>query len=229
MVLRQIGTTGQPGSLEVADIGCGAGAQCELWAELGHVVHGLDINAPLIELAKQRAAERSQDIQFEVGSATELPWPDESMDVCLSPELLEHVQDWESCVSEFVRILKPGGLLYLSTTNKLCPRQQEFALPLYSWYPSALKRRYERLAVTSRPELVNHAIYPAVHWFTFYQLRDRLRALGMESRDRFDVINLASKGAPARSIVRLIRALPPLRWCAHLATSYTVVVAVKTA
>jgi len=229
MVLRQAGAAAQNRHLEVADIGCGAGAQCQLWAELGHSVHGLDINGPLIELARQRAAERRQEIQFEIGSVTNLPWSDASMDVCLSPEPLEHVQDWESCVNEFVRILKPGGILYLSTTNKLCPRQQEFDLPFYSWYPSTLKRRYERLAVTSRPELVNHAKYPAVNWFTFYQLRDWLRERGMESRDRFDVMDLASKGAAARGLVRLIHALPPLRWCAHLATSYTVVVAVKTA
>jgi len=229
MILREAGAAMRDRHLEVADIGCGAGAQCQLWAELGHSVHGLDINAPLIELARRRAAETNQNIQFEIGSATALPWPDESMDICLSPELLEHVQDWETCISEFVRILKPGGVLYLSTTNKLCPRQQEFDLPLYSWYPSQLKRHYERLAVTSRPELVNHAIYPAVNWFTYYQLRDRLRTLGLESRDRFDVMDVATKGTIVRMIVRLIRAFPPLRWCAHVATSYAVVVAIKGA
>src|SRR5262245_55549654 len=34
--------------LEVVDVGCGAGAQSILWAELGHAVYGLDVNAPLI-------------------------------------------------------------------------------------------------------------------------------------------------------------------------------------
>jgi 2-polyprenyl-3-methyl-5-hydroxy-6-metoxy-1,4-benzoquinol methylase len=55
------------------------------------------------------------------------------MDVCLLPELLEHVADWQSCLNEAARVLRPGGLLYLSTTNVLCPRQQEFNLPLYSF------------------------------------------------------------------------------------------------
>ena len=41
--------------LNVADIGCGAGTQAQLWAELGHNVFGLDVNAPLIEIARQRA------------------------------------------------------------------------------------------------------------------------------------------------------------------------------
>jgi 2-polyprenyl-3-methyl-5-hydroxy-6-metoxy-1,4-benzoquinol methylase len=39
----------------VADIGCGAGTQSIMWAQKGHEVHGLDINAQLVELAAKRA------------------------------------------------------------------------------------------------------------------------------------------------------------------------------
>src|SRR5262245_49952713 len=40
---------------DVADIGCGAGTQSMLWAELGHRVHGVDVNEPLLDLARERA------------------------------------------------------------------------------------------------------------------------------------------------------------------------------
>ena len=154
--------------LRVADIGCGAGTQSLLWAELGHSVFGLDVNAPLVEVAQRRAAERGLPVDFRVGTATALPLEDSSVDVCLLPELLEHVPDWEACLREAARSLDVGGLLYVSTTNVLCPVQSEFNLPLYSWYPSFVKRRYERLAVTTRPAIANYAKYPAVNWFTFY-------------------------------------------------------------
>lgn len=216
-------------NLSVLDIGCGAGTQTMLWAELGHAVTGVDVNGPLIDVARKRAAERSLTIRFDVGTATELPHPDTSMDVCLMPELLEHVEDWESCVNEAIRVLKPGGLLYLSTTNRLCPVQQEFDLPLYSWYPHRLKRRYERLSVTTRPELVNHARYPAVHWFSYYQLRDYLAARGLASLDRFDVIALASRGPAVRALIGLARALPPLRLLGHVLTEGTLIFALKDA
>jgi 2-polyprenyl-3-methyl-5-hydroxy-6-metoxy-1,4-benzoquinol methylase len=102
------------------------------------------------------------------------------MHVCLLPELLEHVVEWMACLKETARILRPGGVLFLSTTNKLCPSQQEFSLPLYSWYPRPLKRHFEKLAVTKRPELENFARYPAVNWFSFYSLRSELSRLGFD-------------------------------------------------
>jgi 2-polyprenyl-6-hydroxyphenyl methylase/3-demethylubiquinone-9 3-methyltransferase len=226
-LLRSRGYDGRP--LNVADIGCGAGTQAQLWAACRHVVRGIDVNRPLIELARRRAAEQGLEIDFEVGTATALPYANASMDVCLMPELLEHVPDWEACLREAARVLAPGGLLYLSTTNALCPVQQEFNLPLYSWYPRFVKRRYERLAVSTRPEIANHAKYPAVHWFTWYQLRDFLRQLEFECFDRFDMIDAAGLRSAERAIARMIRMLAPLRFLAHVATEGTTIFALKRA
>lgn len=213
--------------LMVLDIGCGAGTQARLWAELGHRVFGLDVNQPLVELGRKRAIEQGLAIQFEVGTATKLPYADTSMDVCLMPELLEHVEDWQSCLSEAVRVLKPGGMLYLSTSNALCPKQQEFNLPLYSWYPGFLKRHFERLAVTTRPDLANHARYPAVHWFTFYGLRRHLGRMGMQCLDRFDLIDTTSKTFVEKALVSATLHFAPLRFAGHVMTSGTSVFGFK--
>ena len=212
---------------EVADVGCGAGTQCTLWAELGHHVHGLDVNEPLVELARKRAAKAGYAIDFEVGSAVALPWADDSIDVCLVLELLEHVAEWKECLEESTRVLRPGGALLLTTTNKLCPRQQEFNLPLYSWYPAALKRHCEHLTRTTRPELANYAKYPAVNWFSFYGLRAVLAGQGFHCLDRFDLIDTAKKNALARLSVALVRAVPLLRWLAHVSTSGTILLGLK--
>jgi 2-polyprenyl-6-hydroxyphenyl methylase/3-demethylubiquinone-9 3-methyltransferase len=215
--------------LDVLDIGCNTGQQCHLWARRGDRVRGLDISEALLETARKRARDAGLDIEFALGSATNLPWPDASMDVCLSPELLEHVADWEACVKEFGRVLRPGGVLYLSTTNVLCPRQQEFNLPLYSWYPRPLKRYYERLAVTTRPDIVNYATYPAVHWFSFYGLREYLSGLGFRSFDRFDVVDWKEKHVGFRIALKLIKAVPVFRFLAHTTEGGTTVLAVKQA
>ena len=213
--------------LQVADIGCGAGTQSMMWAELGHQVHGLDVNRPLLELAKERAAEASYNVDFRVGSATELPWADDTMDVCLALELIEHVAEWKNCLDEFTRVLRPGGVLVLTTTNKLCPVQQEFNLPFYAWYPAPVKRYFERLAVTTHPTLANFAKYPAVNWFSFYSLRARLAAHGLRCLDRFDIMDLSKKSALTKLIVLSARRTPVLRWLAHVATPGTILVGIK--
>ncbi|WP_068808184.1 class I SAM-dependent methyltransferase [Thauera phenolivorans] len=218
---------GTDGPLRVADIGCGAGTCSQLWAKLGHSVHGLDVNAPLIELAGSRAAEAGLPIEFRVGSATQLPYADAQMDVVLLPELLEHVADWELCLKEAARVLAPGGLLFLSTTNALCPIQDEFDLPMYSWYPGPVKRYYERLSVTTRPELVRHTKYPAVHWFSFYQLRDYLARLGLDSLDRFDAADDRKFSVKGRAALRLIRRVPLARWIAHVLTPDVTIYAIN--
>jgi 2-polyprenyl-3-methyl-5-hydroxy-6-metoxy-1,4-benzoquinol methylase len=226
-VLRAMGQPAAP--LRVADIGCGAGTQSRLWAGKGHQVFGADISEALIGLARQRAERDGLAVRFSVASATALPWDDASMDVCIAPELLEHVADWQSCLSEMVRVLRPGGALFISTSNKLCPRQEEFALPMYSWYPAFIKRRFEQLARTTWPELAGHATYPAVNWFTFYGLRKHLAPEGLRCLDRFDMIDLAQHGRLAGWLVRLLRRVAPLRLAGHVLTPYTVLLALKPA
>jgi 2-polyprenyl-6-hydroxyphenyl methylase/3-demethylubiquinone-9 3-methyltransferase len=227
-VLRVIGERNSAAQcLEVVDIGCGAGTGSMMWAELGHHVHGLDVNRPLLELAKERAASAGYIIDFRSGSALDLPWSDGSMDVCIVLELLEHVADWKKCLSECARILRPGGVLFLTTTNKLCPIQEEFNLPLYSWYPAPLKHYFENLAVTKRQDLANYAKYPAVNWFSFYRLRAVLAAQGFQCLDRFDITDVSDKSPLKRLIVYSVRAISLLRFLAHVASPGTIVVAIK--
>ncbi len=213
-------------SLAVADIGCGAGSQSLMWAAEGHRVAGVDISDPLIQVARQRAEAQSFDVEFTVGSATQLPFPDASFDVVLTAELLEHLPDWKPCVDDVVRVLKPGGIAYFCTTNRLCPVQQEFDLPLYSWYPSAIKRRCERLAVTSHGHWVQFTSFPAVHWFSFYQLSRYLDGHGVAAFDRFDVLS-TSGSTLRRAAVTALKRSKPLRFLGQVCTPYTVAFGVK--
>jgi 2-polyprenyl-6-hydroxyphenyl methylase/3-demethylubiquinone-9 3-methyltransferase len=172
-------------------------------------------------LAKARNAEFGAAASFEVASATQLPWEAARFDVALLPELLEHVDDWESVLNEAVRVIKPGGSLFLSTTNVLCPVQQEFALPMYSWYPGWLKKHYLKRSLTDAPHLANFATYPAVHWFSPYGLKRFLAKRGVVASDRFDLIDTTHRGGAARAVLGAIRLLPPLRFAAHVATPST--------
>ena len=130
--------------------------------------------------------------------------------------------------TEKVVITSSAATLGATDRPEPMDEQHEFNLPLYSWFPGALKRYCERLAVTTHPALANYAKYPAVHWFSFYGLRDYLRPLGFRSLDRFDLIDPAGKGALARTLIGALRAVPLLRFLGHVATASTYLVAVKT-
>lgn len=225
--LELLAERGRHGPFDVIDIGCGAGTQALLWAGLGHRVRALDVNQQLVSIGRDRASKARLDIRFDVGTATALPYENASADAVLMPELLEHVPEWERCLEEAVRVTRPGGVLYLSTTNWLCPVQREFTLPAYSWYPAALKRWCERRAVTTHPQWVEHARYPAVNWFSYFSLSRWLRQRGFRTLDRFDLLARRELSRGARTLVDAVRGDPLLRVAAHMATQGTTVWAMR--
>lgn len=233
LVLRTMAATkhaapGFDNRFDVLDVGGGAGTLSRMFALDGHRATCVDLSADLLEVGRRRAAGEGLNVEFINCSATEIPVADASCDVCVIPELLEHVADWRSVLDEGARVLRPGGLLYLSTTNTLCPTQDEFNLPLYSWYPAPLKRRYERLAVTSRPEVANYAKYPAVNWFTYYSLRDALRERGFSRfLDRLDMIEIRAAGTASATVAKWLQRIPLARFGCQLATPNSLIIAFK--
>jgi 2-polyprenyl-6-hydroxyphenyl methylase/3-demethylubiquinone-9 3-methyltransferase len=215
--------------LDVVDVGCGAGTQSLMWARAGHQVRAIDINEPLVAAAGQRARAEKLSAAVCVGSATQLPFATASADIVLLPELLEHVPAWQDCLAEAIRVLREGGLLYISTTNALCPLQQEYTLPLYAWYPARLKRWCERMVVTTHPEWVNHARYPAVNWFTYFGLHSWMRRREMRTWDRFDVLAVMPLSRLKRAIVAVVRTVPGARLIGHVLSEGTSLWAVKGA
>lgn len=226
-LLRILGRPGRAEGVRVLDIGCGAGTFSRIWASQGAIVRGIDVNDALVGIAKGRAQSEGMSIEFVVGTAASLPWADRSVDVVVMPELLEHVPKWRCCLEEAARVLDDGGVLYLSTSNRLCPKQDEFSLPMYSWYPEAIKRRCLERARTDRRHWVQHAEFPALHWFDAYQLAAVFRDLGMEPYDRFQIWSRYSPSASRRVIGRVAEALPPVRLIGHVLTSCTRMVGKK--
>lgn len=228
LILSAMKPSAGAGPLRIADVGGGAGTLARLFARRGHNVTCVDLSSDLLAVGKGRAEAEGLEMQFINCSATETPIPSESLDICMIPELLEHVVEWRECLDEAGRIVRPGGLLYLSTTNKLCPVQEEFTLPLYSWYPGFLKRRYERLAVTTRPELANFAKYPAVNWFTFNSLRKELVARGFSRfLDRLDMIEILNPGTTKASVAKILRLIPFGRFAFQFVTDGSYLIAFK--
>lgn len=104
--------------LEVLDIGCGGGLASEPMARLGATVTGADATEVNIAVARAHAAQQGLEIDYRATTAEALLATDARFDVVLALEIVEHVADPASFVATCRELLKPGGLLILTTLNR---------------------------------------------------------------------------------------------------------------
>lgn len=79
-----------------------------------------------------------------VGSALRLPLPEGAVDVSFSSNVLEHVNDWHTMLSEMVRVTKPGGVVFVAFTNWLSPWGGHETSPWHYLGGERAVRRYTR-------------------------------------------------------------------------------------
>jgi ubiquinone/menaquinone biosynthesis C-methylase UbiE len=101
----------------VLDVGCGAGYGTHELALTALAATGVDVSEDAIGYAREHY--RRDNLRYELGSATELPFPDASFDLVVAFEVIEHLEEWSKLLTEARRVLAPGGQLVVSTPNKL--------------------------------------------------------------------------------------------------------------
>jgi len=94
--------------LTILDIGCGTGAMSEKLARFGKVVSA-DFSPLALEFSRRRKLTR-----LCTADAMRLPFQDESFDVIVALDILEHLPDDEAALREFQRVLKPNGRVVAS-------------------------------------------------------------------------------------------------------------------
>ncbi len=114
----------------VLDLGCGGGFMSEALAARGADVIGVDLSRGAIAVAKNHAAASGLSIRYLVGSADDLPLPDNSVDCIVCVDVLEHVRSVHdvhdvnnvhsvnNVLDEIRRVLRPGGVFLFDTINR---------------------------------------------------------------------------------------------------------------
>lgn len=139
--------------LRVLDAGCGAGEYVAAISSMGASAQGVEYFAHKVQ---EWDARYPGDDRVQQGDLTALPFPDDSFDVVLLNEVLEHVNDERKALKELHRVLRSGGLLFVFSPNRRYPFESHgidtlngrrippirtFGLP---WLPIRLVTRYRR-------------------------------------------------------------------------------------
>lgn len=105
------------GKLKVLDVGTGPGIVALMLAELGHDVTAVDFSEEMLAAARKNARACNLDVKFKKGDAEKLPFARESFDAVVSRYVLWTVPDPEKAISEWKRVLKPGGKVVIVDGN----------------------------------------------------------------------------------------------------------------
>ncbi len=108
-VLERAAALGLPAGARILDAPCGSGVLAAALAERGFAAVGADVDT---EAAAMLGPAFSQ-----VNLNESLPWKEQTFDAVFSTEGIEHLENHFSFLREMCRILKPGGILLLTTPN----------------------------------------------------------------------------------------------------------------
>jgi SAM-dependent methyltransferase len=102
---REIDKTGLPRTSRVLDVGTSTGANLRLLRDLGfHAVDGLDFSQEAIRYCREKGLGIVRH-----GDVCGMPFADESFDLLLATDIIEHVDDDLKALREIARVLRPGG------------------------------------------------------------------------------------------------------------------------
>jgi len=140
-------------------------------AARGHQVVGVEPVPSFVAAANEYLAGGNE---VRAGTAEALPVESASQDLIVCESVLEHVDSPRAALAEMYRALRPGGIVYIYTTNRLRfslrGQNGEFNVPFFNWFPRLVRESYVFRHLHHKPDLANYSLRPAVHWFTYAQL-----------------------------------------------------------
>ena len=128
--------------LRILDAGSGNGYLCRLLTKRGAQMVGVELSERFFEIAGKYESEEPLGIRYHNGTISKLPYiEDQSFDAIVSNYVLMDCSDYEGAISEFWRVLKPGGIVVIVISHPC------FGSPPGGWVriPPDTKRREERV------------------------------------------------------------------------------------
>ena len=125
----------------ILDIGCGDGVLSYLLYKEGAKISGIDYSDIAINLAKQKT--KNYNIDFRQGNAYKLMYNDNTFDIVVSSDVIEHLDNVNKYLSKINRVVVQNGIVIISTSI----RYTEYPLDkehIIEWFPTEFKKIIEQ-------------------------------------------------------------------------------------
>jgi SAM-dependent methyltransferase len=113
---------------KILEIGCGSGAYTRELLERGTDVTATEVAPGPLAQARRNLGPLAAEAHLRIEDAQRLSLPDDRFDKVLLSEVIEHVPDPDRAIAEAARVLRPGGLLVVSTPSRLSPMNLAYGL-----------------------------------------------------------------------------------------------------
>jgi ubiquinone/menaquinone biosynthesis C-methylase UbiE len=156
---------------KILEVGCGTGRTSCFLSSKGYDITAMDIQAPMLIKAKKRAEEQKLQINFVEGDVCSIPFETDRFDVILG-ESVTNFADADKALSEYYRVLKPGGTLYDREIIVAKPIPSQMKSPLFDFF------EFKQLASLDEwTEILNNAKFNNVsNWGYSLIVRDHTDA-----------------------------------------------------
>jgi SAM-dependent methyltransferase len=152
----------------VVDVGCGWGRSLpKLQKRFAPTrLIGIDVDHEMIDASAREADDRGLEVELICGNSSAMPLVDASVDLLFCHQTFHHLVDQDSAISEFYRVLKPGGLLLFAESTR-CYIESWLIMALFRHPMDVQRTAPEYLAMIIgagfevRPEAVS---YPFLWW-----------------------------------------------------------------
>lgn len=130
----------------VLDVGCGTGGFILAISKFVNSANGVDPDQKAITICRlKKRALKAENVDFKVGKAERLPFENDYFDIVYCYTVLEHVDDVGKSIKEMVRVVKPGGVIYIEAPNYFSCFEGHYKVFWLPMFPKKIASLYLKL------------------------------------------------------------------------------------
>lgn len=191
------------------DVGCSSGWIDHVLQDYFAVLWGVDVDFQALRHAVHLDGTGAA-ARFAVADGGRLPFNMDHFDVVICAQVYEHVLAQQALADEIWRVLKPGGVCFLSGPNRLAVMEEHYWLPFLSWLPRSLAHVYMRATRRGR----EYDAFPRTLWtlrrlWRKFEIEDMTIAM-IHDPERYGVVDQVRRFGPLRHTPRF--ALQAVAW-----------------